>query len=177
MNKQELEEQLQHRVLTPKTVIQFSSLLFSTEYTPEDFITKMNAPGNSYQLVDCQKNGLGIWKYSVNTLTGGYIFCILNENQTASKGTGITQGGNSMGIREWFETDTLHRDLRSLVKHGIILGISWGVTYAAALVSNGLVSQEHIPFVMVVLSVINDKLKLIDPDKPWPIVGAAPPKR
>jgi hypothetical protein len=80
MNSLEFEAAIQGRVVCPKSAVQYSAILFQTEYPPEEMVKKMNSPGNATQLMDKQKNGAGIWKYFCNTMTGGYIFCIVNDN-------------------------------------------------------------------------------------------------
>lgn len=131
MNTQELEEALQHRILNPKSSTQFSALFFSTEYQPEDFARKMNAPGNSSQLVDKQKNGLGIWKFSVNTLTGGYIYCIAYDNPATG------EGGDRMGLKEdteaWFAR---HHTSRKFVKGTILAAAGLAVALNVEIVNS-----------------------------------------
>lgn len=104
MNSEEFEYALQGRVIPLKTGIQLSAF-FNKEYTPENMVTVMNYGSNAMQYLDKQKNGLGIWKYSCNTLTSGYIFCIVNDNppSTGAKGDMV-----NIDIPEWLQNIGMH---------------------------------------------------------------------
>ena len=99
MNIQEFETALQGRILAPKKVVSFSTMFFQKEYTPEDFVKIMNAGSNSVYFVDKQQQGAGIYKYSVNTLTGGYISTAVSDMQTSAK----KQITLFSAVRMWFE--------------------------------------------------------------------------
>lgn len=169
MNSQEFEAAIQGRIVCPKSAIQYSAILFQTEYPPEEMVKKMNAPGNATQYMDKMKNGAGIWKYFCNTMTGGYIFCIVNDNPPT---TGVK--GDNMGIREYFDA---HTDQRMLLKYAIIFGASLAVVYLTFALQNNLVSMEYVALVPVAIAWLNEKVKPLDPNKPWAIIGAAPKKK
>lgn len=103
MDSTEFEAAIQNRIVLPKSAIQYSAILFQTEYPCEEMVKKMNAPGNATQLMDKQKNGAGIWKYSTNTLTGGYIFCVVNDNPPA-----MGEKGDMMEVPEWAKNVAMH---------------------------------------------------------------------
>jgi len=169
MNTQQFEAAIQNRFVLLKSTMQLNALLFTSEYEPEEFVKKMNAPGNASQFVDKLKVGLGKWKYSSNTLTGGYIWCAVSDEPT------MTTGGNEMGnIKEYFD---IHPDQRMLLKYGIIFGASLGVVYLTYELSSGLISPEFVTLVPIAIAFLNEKVKPLDPNKPWAIIGAAPKRK
>ena len=165
MNRMEFEAAIGDRILVPISTWQFGQIFFKTEYSPEDFVKKMNAPGNSAQTIDKQMNGLGVWKYSCNTLTNGFIYTNVSDPQAG--GTGA--GGNPMGIKEWMDQ---HADVRSAFKYAVVYGVGFLLTYVAAVATNGMIDQQYVPFVVIAVGVLTEKSKLLDPTVPWPIVGA-----
>lgn len=102
MNSTEFQTAIQNRYVVPKSVIQLSAF-FQKEYPPEEMVKVMNHGTNGAQYLDKQKNGLNIWKYSCNTMTSGYIYCIVDDNP-ASTGT----RSDKMEIPEWLKNVAMH---------------------------------------------------------------------
>jgi len=157
----DFEKSIQNRTVNVLTTLQLSALLFQTEYAPDQFAKKMNAPGNSSQLVDKQKIGAASWKYSCNTLTGGYIYCTVTNQST--------QGDGKMKIKEYFDA---HTDQRMLLKYAVIFGASLAVVYLTFALSSNLVSPEFVTLVPIAIAFLNEKVKPLDPNKPWMLIGA-----
>ena len=120
---------------------------------------KMNAPGNGTQYMDKMKNGAGIWKYSCNTMTGGYIFCIVNDNPPTTGAKGDLMGYE---IPEWAKMVAMNAvsgfvlgfsaayvanpapsipDLGSAIYGALVLGL-YGAVKAVAAYVEGLVKKQ-----------------------------------
>ena len=175
--KKDFEASMGNRVLNPVSKLEFNALLFSTQYTPEEFAKKMNEGSNAQFSVDCEKNGLNKWKYSANTWTGGYVYCLLDDNPVATGLTGAAPPAAVPGPNPLEAYFLQHPKQLVAFKYGVVYGLGFLVTYAGALVTNGLISQNWVPIAAIVIGVIEDHLKLLDPKKKWPGVGADAPKK
>ena len=112
MNSTEFQDAIQNRYVVPKSVVQLSAF-FKKEYSPEEMVKVMNHGTNGAQYLDKQKNGLNVWKYSCNTMTSGYIFCIVDDNPPS---TGARS--DKMEIPKELENVLLH------ATKGFLVGIS-----------------------------------------------------
>ena len=77
-------------------------------------------------------------------------------------------------IRGWFDA---HPDARRAFKWFVVLFFGFVVTYLTTLVTNGIISVEHVPFIMAVVGFLGEKLKLLDPNVPWDFIGAGEKKK
>jgi hypothetical protein len=85
VNIAEFEAQLTKPLLVPKIMLVYQTLTHQIEYTPEDFLMYIHQGSNTEYSVNKQKTGAGIYKYSVITLTGGYILTTVSDQvQTGS---------------------------------------------------------------------------------------------
>lgn len=79
-----------------------------------------------------------------------------------------------MGIKEWFDA---HEDWRLVFKYAVYFGVGFGLAYGSAAVAKGLVPESYIPYIVLVLALVGEKYKFLDPSKPWPVVGAGRKRR
>lgn len=168
MNVSEFEAQLGKPPLNPKSFLPFQTLTHQLEYTPEDFLIFSNQGGNGQYSINRQKIGAGTYKYSIVSLTFGYIFTVVSD-QTQT-------GGNTMGnsIKEYFDA---HTDQRMLLKYAILFGASLAVVYLTYAMAHDMISVELVVFIPMVIAYLNEKIKPLDPNKPWAIIGAKGKKK
>lgn len=88
MNVAEFEQQLGKVPVKPVSFLAFSTLTHQIEYTPEDFIAYMGQGSNGAYSVNKQKTGSTSYKYSVISLTGGWITTVVSD-QTQTGGIGM----------------------------------------------------------------------------------------
>lgn len=79
-----------------------------------------------------------------------------------------------MGLEQYFSQ---HRTQLWLFKHGIVLAASMVITLGTQAITAGIFKTEYAVLVMTGLNMLNDKLKLLDPEKYWPGVGANAPRK
>ena len=86
MNVAEFEGKLMKPPLVPKTMSLFQTLTHQIEYTPEDFITYIDQGSNNAYSVNKQKMGASTYRYSVVSLTGGYILTTVSDQTQTGAG-------------------------------------------------------------------------------------------
>ena len=79
-----------------------------------------------------------------------------------------------MNIKEYFDA---HTDQRMLFKYAVIFAASLAVVYLTYKLNTGNVPVEFITLVPIAIAFLNEKIKPLDPNKPWIIVGAQAKKR
>ena len=82
-------------------------------------------------------------------------------------------GGDFMNIKQFFDENT---DLRLVFKYGVVLVGGIVLTVAGNYVASGMMKPEYAAYASLVLALLAEKFKVLDPAKPWPIVGAKPVK-
>ena len=78
-------------------------------------------------------------------------------------------GVMDMGMKEYFDQ---HTTQRWYFKHGVVLLAGAIVTLGLQAATAGLIDVKYAAVVVTVLNMLNDKLRLINPDAPWVGVGA-----
>jgi len=164
MNVQEFEQALGNRIVKPISNLQLQAF-FQKQYTPEDIIKIMTTGSNTAYSVDKEQAGAGLWKYSVNTLSSGYIFCKVHEQTT---------GGN-MGEIDWLKTvesvlDS-HTTTRKFIKGAVIFGVTFFVSNQTELLKN--LPDWGVIFAGAVITALSSWLQT---KSTLPILGAADTK-
>ena len=86
MNITEFEGKLMKPPLVPKSMSVFQTLTHQVEYLPDDFTTYLDQGSNSAYAVNKQKIGISTYRYSIVSLTGGYIFTTVSDQVQTSAG-------------------------------------------------------------------------------------------
>lgn len=86
MNIAEFEAKLVKPPLVPKTISVFQTLTHQIEYTPDDFITYIDQGSNNAYSVNKQKVGASTYRYSVISLSGGYILTTVSDQTQTGAG-------------------------------------------------------------------------------------------
>jgi hypothetical protein len=161
----ELEKRIGHeRIVPTKTSMQLNALLFSNEYTPINFVKKLNNKVNLLHPIERQKAGAGIYKYYANTLSGGYIFCVAQTEATG------TRGDEAMNpVEEYFSQ---HKTQLSLFKHGMVLLVPAATAFFIWAITTYAMEWQFAAIVLMALNWLQMKVSALNPNAYWQGVGA-----
>jgi hypothetical protein len=106
--------------------------------------------------------GVGNTSFYFRNVQGTQYFKTVLNNAT-------TGGGNMGNIKQYFDE---HPDQRMLFKYGVIYGASLAAAFLGYKLSQGAFTGELLMLIPVVIAYLNEKVKPLDPSKPWPIVGS-----
>ena len=109
-----------------------------------------------------------VWKRSSGV--GQYTYYVLGQDKGVCLTISDTQTGvMNMGMKEYFDA---HTTQRWYFKHGVVMLAGAIVTLGLQAATAGLIDVKYAAVVVTVLNMLNDKLRLVNPDVPWVGVGA-----
>ena len=162
----DFEAQLQGRIVSPGTGSVQVSVPYQEPYAPDQFLLFVQMGAQSSLPIRKAKNGLNSFKYWTYTGQSGYVYTTVSDVGAPAPGSEF------MDLTPYFKQ---HTTQRWIFKHGCVLLAGALITLVLMFVSNGFVPAWAIGPITTGLEMLNDKLKLVNPDIPWPAVGAQAP--
>jgi len=140
---------------------------------PQALVSFSNLAAFQQALLDWQSTYSRELVFKRNSGVNQFTYYVLGQN----KGICITINDTAqapgvvmkMGMKEYFEQ---HTTQRWYFKHGVVLLAGAIVTLGLQAATAGLIDVKYAAVVVTVLNMLNDKLRLINPDAPWVGVGA-----
>lgn len=94
----DFESNFPGRIRSPLSNTRLSAA-YMKKYTPEDFISWMSEGSNPAYSIDKKKIGAAAYSYSVDTLSDGFVYTEVSDNQTMTGGSIMEVGGKQ--IPDW----------------------------------------------------------------------------